>query len=995
MATKVRIGRPFSSKPKNTDEQWEIISTGMKEIFNHNSSKLSFEELYRSAYTMVLHKDGEKLYQNVAKLITEHLSQVIQLKIVPRFPPGHNDISITEGQAFLQAIRGTWDEHMTAIGMFSDLLKYMDRSYLSYKGLPLTYDMCLNVYRDTVILSKEFSLKNKIIDSLLRLIHYDREGHVVDKMLLSKIVKIFMVLSAPGVQSKLTSLYDTDLEGAFLAGSTLFYRNESQRLSDCSAIEFFSMVKARLDEESTRVSVVLSPTTEKKVLDIVDFELITNNMDSGLISMIKNERIDALMTMYDIFKRVPTGHPEMRQALAAYIKELGRQIPSPESAEKSSKSNSTIKWVEAMLQLNMKFENLLTTCFNNDTLFEADINSAMQTVVNGCQESPEYVSLYMDHILRQQNKGKLDEDFNIVADKSIAIFRFLQEKDRFERYYKQHLAKRMLQVKINNEDSEKILLSKLKLECGYQFTSKLEGMFTDSRLSLDLSSAFKQQVLQKGISAPELSVSVLTSTYWPFSLSDNTSVVPAELESIVHSFENFYLSKHSGRRLQWLKNMGTADLKISFGSTTKEVNMSTHCMFILLNYFKEGNDPVPFSVIAEGSGIPPKELVRTLQTLSLAQDDTFQFNTQFTSPLSKIKILTISSAENATDKQERQQTLDKVNEDRKHQIEASIVRIMKSRKTLEHNVLVSQVIGQLASRFTPVPSMVKQRIESLIEREYLERDAQQKSIVIPQLQRPNNQQYQMGMEKDQRALQFTQLDQGWGNDSAFTYNQNPNWTREETDELMQLVKEYNHRFHIVKDRFSMEKSMVDIKQRYFQINRTLLNHREKKKGFIFDASREAKRIENIERLINRTQEELDNEELLYSQIKQRSNSSYDDRLYKIMSFNLEATNSIGEKSANLKKKKVRKEGVYLASRPLLKQQKIAAVLEEYGYKPIRMPSVNVMEHYETLHSNICILLDLKKSIDKMQLEIRNSDGLKKRTHTNVYHTPRDKKQRIN
>ncbi|KAJ3309945.1 DNA methyltransferase 1-associated protein 1 [Boothiomyces sp. JEL0838] len=232
-------------------------------------------------------------------------------------------------------------------------------------------------------------------------------------------------------------------------------------------------------------------------------------------------------------------------------------------------------------------------------------------------------------------------------------------------------------------------------------------------------------------------------------------------------------------------------------------------------------------------------------------------------------------------------------------------------------------------------------------------------------------------------------------DEEYELLKNPNWTREETDELMQLVQEYNHRFHIVKDRFSVEKSMVDIKQRYFQINRTLLNHREKKKGFIFDASREAKRIENIERLINRTQEELDNEELLYSQIKQRSHSSYDDRLYKIMSFNLEATNSIGEKSANLKKKKVKKEGVYLASRPLLKQQKIAAVLEEYGYKPIRMPSVNVMEHYETLHSNICILLDLKKSIDKMQLEIRNSDGLKKRTHTNVYHTPRDKKQRIN
>ncbi|KAJ3269768.1 hypothetical protein HDV01_001025 [Terramyces sp. JEL0728] len=218
---------------------------------------------------------------------------------------------------------------------------------------------------------------------------------------------------------------------------------------------------------------------------------------------------------------------------------------------------------------------------------------------------------------------------------------------------------------------------------------------------------------------------------------------------------------------------------------------------------------------------------------------------------------------------------------------------------------------------------------------------------------------------------------------------NPNWTKEETDELLYLVKEFNHRFHIVKDRFSTEKSIIEIKQRYFQINRTLLNHREKKRSFIFDASKEAKRLENIERLIHRSEEDLETEELLYNQIKQRVNTNYDDRLYKIMSFNLEATNSIGEKSANLKKKKVKKEGVYLASRPLLKQQKIASVLEEYGY------SVNVMDRYETLQSNIAMLQDLKKSIDKVQVEIRNSDGLKKRTHTNVYHTPRDKKQRIN
>ena len=64
-----------------------------------------------------------------------------------------------------------------------------------------------------------------------------------------------------------------------------------------------------------------------------------------------------------------------------------------------------------------------------------------------------------------------------------------------------------------------------------------------------------------------------------------------------------------------------------------------------------------------------------------------------------------------------------MDEDRKPQIEAAIVRIMKSRKEMEHNALISEVTSQLTSRFLPHPNIIKKRIESLIEREFLERDA--------------------------------------------------------------------------------------------------------------------------------------------------------------------------------------------------------------------------------------------------------------------------------
>jgi len=53
----------------------------------------------------------------------------------------------------------------------------------------------------------------------------------------------------------------------------------------------------------------------------------------------------------------------------------------------------------------------------------------------------------------------------------------LQGKDVFEAFYKKDLAKRLLLGRSVSIDAEKAAISKLKAECGSQFTSKLEGMF--------------------------------------------------------------------------------------------------------------------------------------------------------------------------------------------------------------------------------------------------------------------------------------------------------------------------------------------------------------------------------------------------------------------------------------------------------------------------------------------------------------------------------------
>jgi cullin 3 len=64
----------------------------------------------------------------------------------------------------------------------------------------------------------------------------------------------------------------------------------------------------------------------------------------------------------------------------------------------------------------------------------------------------------------------------------------------------------------------------------------------------------------------------------------------------------------------------------------------------------------------------------------------------------------------------------KVDEDRKHVIDATIVKVLKSRKRIDHNTLIAEATKILSNKFQPDPQQIKKRIEGLIERDYMERD---------------------------------------------------------------------------------------------------------------------------------------------------------------------------------------------------------------------------------------------------------------------------------
>ncbi|GJE84587.1 SWR1-complex protein [Phanerochaete sordida] len=107
------------------------------------------------------------------------------------------------------------------------------------------------------------------------------------------------------------------------------------------------------------------------------------------------------------------------------------------------------------------------------------------------------------------------------------------------------------------------------------------------------------------------------------------------------------------------------------------------------------------------------------------------------------------------------------------------------------------------------------------------------------------------------------------------------WTKEETDYLFDLVRQYDQRFYVVADRYEYPggppRSMEDLKDRYFSVCRKLVRDRpwpgdEATKSqilssFSFDKEREVMRKKYLESLESRTQEEIAEEEALFTELK--------------------------------------------------------------------------------------------------------------------------------
>jgi cullin 3 len=312
----------------------------------------------------------------------------------------------------------------------------------------------------------------------------------------------------------------------------------------------------------------------------------------------------------------------------------------------------------------------------------------------------------------------------------------VRDKDIFFQTYGRLLGRRLLKRLSVSTVAEGNMIAKLTLECGQFATQSLSSMLTDMTLSDQLHKEYCKLSHEGSPHGIAHETRLLRGNAW--SLQDEEPGVPCvDILACARAFEAFYFPKFSSRRITWIYSMGTADISTCCLGKRYILTVSTYQCLILMLFNDQRR--LAFEDICEATRIPKNECKRQLVSMSVSrhklliqeppgkrvEDSTcFVLNDSFASDRMKVVVSIVKKEEKIHEKAAIQEPAE-----RKHVLDATIVRIMKSRKQLDHNTLMEEVFRH-CTLFRPQPPQIKTHIEHLIEREFIKRDQQERNVYI-------------------------------------------------------------------------------------------------------------------------------------------------------------------------------------------------------------------------------------------------------------------------
>jgi cullin 1 len=752
--------QPLPDK-ENPDETWKFLQDGVNKIMTklqEGMDMTAYMELYTAVHNFCTaqkpvgsggfnsvnnnrggaHLLGEGLYNRLQSFLNTHLDEVKSAS------------DKYSGEDLLKFYIKEWQRYTTAATYNNHLFRYLNRHWVKREmdeGKKNVYDIyTLHLVRWKAVMFT--ATHDKVMKAVLELVEKQRNGDTIEHQQVKQLVMSFVALGLDESDSTKSTLdvYKEFFEIPYLRATKEYYAKESKNfLAENSVVEYMKKAESRIQEEKERVDMYLLNDILSPLMRTCDESLIkdhSNILREEFQVLLDTDRQDDLGRMYRLLQRITDGLDPLKSRFELHVKKSG--FNAVEKIITGSENVDPKVYVETLLEVHIQYRDLVVRAFDNDTEFVRSLDNACRDYVNrnkisksNLNKSPELLAKFTDNLLKQNTKMSEDNDMEKSQTNIMTIFKYIEDKDVYQNFYRRALAKRLVNSSAS-DDAETGMISKLKEACGFEYTNKLQRMFQDIQTSKDLNSSYREWVSntynaddQKQF--VDASYNILATGVWPLTAPNTNFAPPPILQKTYERFSAFYASKHSGRKLTWLWQLCKGEVKANYTKAMAKLpytfQVSSYQMAILL-LFNEA-DSLTYEQIEEATKLNKDHLEPCLAVFLKAKvfnvipegskpepGTKYTLNHNFKSKKIKVNLNINIKAET---KQETEETHKTIEDDRKLLIQSAIVRVMKSRKTLKHQNLVSETISLIRSRFTPKVSDIKKCIEMLIEKEYLER----------------------------------------------------------------------------------------------------------------------------------------------------------------------------------------------------------------------------------------------------------------------------------
>lgn len=521
----------------NFEEKWRDLQETISAVVQLNTVKhATWNDQCSDIYALC-----EAFPQSYAETLYKH-TQTLLLDFVTGLL---ENLKVLVSQSLLWSYQDHWLRYQQGTKYLDNLFSYFNRVPLrKYQprqdtlpchviGIPMPHGptpknddtpiqirhMGLRVWKKALL----EPLHHHLVVALLEEIQRERSGESADLSMVRDVVASFIEVDEWLAEESLR-YYQDCFESAFLAETGHHYRQEAARMvAELSCSQYIQQVVAQLQTVRRVGRRFLHQTSITKFVRECESCLVVHYKDTYIYThirdMVRQENAADLSNLFILFNGIPKALQPVVQQFEEHVKEQGLGALQQLYQDKSF---GVSEFVTTILKIHSKYQKMVATVFSSHKDFAAALDNACRAFVNLPEKprqqprAPLLLARYCDQLLRKSSKGVGEGEVEERLQKAITVFRYVEDKDMFQRFYSRMLSRRLVQSLSLSMEAEETMIYKLKHACGYEYTARLQRMVVDIRLSADTMTEFQDFLSRREEVLPiSFSTMILQSAAWP------------------------------------------------------------------------------------------------------------------------------------------------------------------------------------------------------------------------------------------------------------------------------------------------------------------------------------------------------------------------------------------------------------------------------------------------------------------------------------------------